>query len=378
MTQGTTPTSRPPISLADIEALALEHLAPGVADYFAGGAEDEVTLRANRAAFEALAIRPRYLVDVSHRSLATTVLGHEIAFPVLLAPTGFQRLAHPDGELATARAAARAGTIMVLSTFSTVSLEDVAREAAAPRWFQLYVHKDRGLTRNLVERAHAAGYRALVLTVDVPVLGRRERDIRNGFVLPSDLRVANFDLGESESLREPGAESGLAQFHRGLREPAFTWTDVDWLASLSPLPIVLKGILRGDDARIGLDHGIRGVIVSNHGGRQLDGAIPGIRALPEVVEAVGDRMDVLVDGGVRRGVDVLRALALGARAVLIGRPLVWGLAWDGSAGVETVLRILREEFDTAMALSGLTTVGQAGRDLLADQSAPIGRPATKS
>lgn len=355
---------RSPISLADIEANALARLPQGIADYFAGGAEDEVTLRANRAAFEALAIRPRYLVDVSDRDLSTTVLGSEISFPVLLAPTGFQRLAHPDGELATARAAARAGTIMVLSTFSTVALEEVAAATAAPRWFQLYVHKDRGLTRNLVERAHAAGYRALVLTVDVPVLGRRERDIRNGFVLPPDLRVANFDLTESDSLRAPGEESGLARFHRGLREPAFTWKDVDWLATLSPLPVVLKGILRGDDATIAVEHGIRGIIVSNHGGRQLDGAIPGIRALPEVVAAVAGGCEVLVDGGVRRGVDVLRALALGARAVLIGRPLVWGLAWDGSAGVEAVLRILRDEFDTAMALSGATSVSGIARDLL--------------
>lgn len=358
-------TTQPPVNLVDVEARAFERLPRETADYFAGGAEDEVTLRANRAAFDALLLRPRYLVDVSERNLGTTVLGTPVEFPVLLAPTGFQQLAHPDGELATARAAHRAGTIMVLSTFSTVSLEEVQRAAAGPKWFQLYVHKDRGLTRSLVSRAHVAGYQALVLTVDVPVLGRRERDIRNGFVLPPTLRVANFDAGTGESLHDAGDESGLAQFHRGLREPAFTWKDVDWLASLTPLPILLKGVLRGDDAAIALDHGVKGIIVSNHGGRQLDCAIPAIRALPDVVEHVAGRCEVLMDGGVRRGTDIVKALARGARAVLIGRPFVWGLAWDGAAGIETVLRILRDEFDTALALCGATGVRDLAPGLIA-------------
>jgi len=354
-----------PVNLLDIEVRAFERLPRETADYFAGGAEDEVTLRANRTAFDSILLRPRYLVDVSERDLRTTVLGTPVEFPVLLAPTSFQHLAHPDGELATARAAHRAGTLMILSTFSTVSLEEVQRASAAPKWFQLYVHKDRGLTRSLVTRAHVAGYRALVLTVDVPVLGRRERDIRNGFVLPPTLRVANFDAGTGDSLHEAWDDSGLAQFHRGLREPAFTWKDVDWLVSLSPLPILLKGVMRGDDAAIALDHGIKGIIVSNHGGRQLDSAIPGIRALPDVVEHVAGRCEVLMDGGVRRGTDIVKALARGARAVLIGRPLVWGLAWDGAAGVETVLRILRDEFDTALALCGATSVEDLPPGLIA-------------
>jgi 4-hydroxymandelate oxidase len=362
-----------PINLFEIEARAMAALPQSAADYFAGGAEDEVTLRANRSAFDSLWLRPHSLVDVSERSLATTVLGTPIALPVLLAPTGFQKLAHPDGELAVARAAADAGTITILSTFSTVSLEDVQDAAPAPKWFQLYVHKDRGLTRNLVERAHAAGYAALVLTVDVPVLGRRERDLRNGFVLPPTLRVANFDLTHSTLLHDAGDESGLAQFHRDLREPSFGLKDVDWLATLSPLPILLKGVLRGDDARAALDHGISGIIVSNHGGRQLDGAIPGIRALPEVVERVAGRCEVLVDGGVRRGTDVLKALALGARAVLIGRPMVWGLAWNGAAGVRDVLRILAEELDTAMALCGVRTPAQITPDLVV-ATAPVSLP----
>ena len=352
-----------PVNLADIEARAFERLPRETADYFAGGAEDEVTLRANREAFDSVLLRPRYLVDVSERDLRTTVMGSTVEFPVLLAPTSFQQLAHPDGEIATARAAHRAGTIMALSTFSTFSLEEVQRATPGPKWFQLYVHKDRGLTRSLVARAHLAGYQALVLTVDVPVLGRRERDIRNGFVLPPSLRVANFDMGIGQD--QDADDAGLAQFHRGLREPAFSWKDVDWLASLSPLPILLKGLLRGDDAAIALDHGIKGIIVSNHGGRQLDSAIPAIKALPDVVEHVAGRCEVLVDGGVRRGTDVVKALARGARAVLIGRPLVWGLAWDGAAGIETVLRILRDEFDTALALCGATSVKDLPPGLIA-------------
>ncbi len=353
-----------PINLSDIEQLALARLPRGTADYFAGAAEDEVTLRANRTAFESLFLRPRCLVDVSRISTATTVLGTPVDLPVLIAPTGFQQLAHPEGELATARAASAAGTVMILSTFSTVSLEEVAAAAPGPKWFQLYVHKDRGLTRDIVERAAAAGYQALVLTVDVPMIGRRERDVRNGFVLPPSMRVANFHLAESEVLHHADGESGLSRFVQGLREPAFTWKDVDWLGGLSPLPILLKGVLRGDDARRSLDHGVRGVIVSNHGGRQLDAAVPGIHALPEVVAAVDGRVEVYVDGGVRRGTDVIKALALGARAVLIGRPVVWGLSWAGAEGIERVFAILREELETAMGLCGAPAAADLTRDLL--------------
>ncbi len=352
------------VNLDDVEAAARERLPAAAADYIAGGAEDEVTLRANRQAFEALVLRPRVLVDVSTRSLETAVLGQAMPMPVLIAPTGFQRLAHPDGELATARAAGAEGVCLVLSTFSTASLEEVAA-AGGPRWFQLYVHRDRGLTADLVRRAEAAGYSALVLTVDLPVLGRRERDLRNGFSLPTDLRLGNFALATSAALHGVEQGSALAAFHEGLRDPAFTWEDVDWLRSVSRLPLILKGVLRADDARRGVDHGAAGIIVSNHGGRQLDGAASGIGALPEVVEAVGGEVEVLVDGGVRRGVDVVRALAVGARAVLIGRPVLWGLAWDGEAGVRRVLRMLRDELDTAMALVGAPTVRAITRDLLA-------------
>lgn len=354
-----------PVNLFDVERLAVGRLPKDIADYFAGGAEDEVSLRANRADFEALGIRPRCLVDVSRIDPRTTVLGTEVRFPVLLAPTGFQLLAHQDGERATARAAAAAGTIMILSTFSTISLEEVQQAAAGPKWFQLYVHKDRGLTRDLVERAAAAGYQALVLTVDVPLIGRRERDTRNGFALPTNMRLANFHLSESDAVHIPGAEPGLANFVRGLREPSFSWKDLDWLATVSSMPILLKGVLRGDDARRSVDHGVKGIVAGNHGGRQLDGAISGIRALPEILDAVEGRAEVLVDGGVRRGTDVLKALALGAKAVLLGRPMVWGLAWDGATGIETVLKLLYDEFESAMGLAGAPTIADITRDLIA-------------
>jgi len=357
-------STQTPVNLVDIEARAFERLPRETADYFAGGAEDEVTLRANREAFDSLLLRPRYLVDVSERDLRTTVLGTPVEFPVLLAPTGFQALAHHDGEIATARAAHRAGTIMTLSTFSTFSLEDVQRATPGPKWFQLYVHKDRGLTRSLVARAHMAGYQALVLTVDVPVLGRRERDIRNGFVLPPTLRVANFEFSAGEGMYETDEDTGLAQFHRGLREPAFTWKEVDWLASLSPLPILLKGVLRGDDAAIALDHGIKGIIVSNHGGRQLDGVPASLSMLPGVVDAVNGRIEVLMDGGIRRGSDIVKALCLGARAVLIGRAYGYGLAAGGHAGVARAIDILRTDMIRTMKLLGCPSVHQLGREFI--------------
>ncbi len=352
------------LNLADVEAAARERLPREVVDYFAGGAEDEVTLRANREAFETLFLRPRMLVDVTTRDLSTTLLGDPATMPVLIAPTGFQALAHPEGELGMAQAATAAGVPMILSTFSTRSLEAVRDAAPGPRWFQLYVHRDRGLTEGLVRRAEAAGYTALVLTVDVPVLGRRERDARNAFSLPPEFRLGNFTIPEPEVGQGHAGESGLAAFHQGLREPSLSWKDLEWLRNLSGLPLLLKGVLRGDDAARAMDLGAAGIIVSNHGGRQLDGAVPAPRALPEVVSAVGDRGEVYVDGGIRRGTDVLKALALGARAVLVGRAVVWGLALDGAPGASRVLEMLRAELDTAMALCGATQLDEITRDLV--------------
>lgn len=345
--------STKPINLFEYQTLACQQLPPMARDYYASGSWDEITLRDNRAAFERYKLRPRMLVDVSQRDLNTTILGQSLPLPILIAPMAFQCLAHPEGEMATAKAAESLGSVMVLSTLATTSMEDVASVSSqTPQWFQLYVHRDRGLTRALVERAHTAGFQALCLTVDAPILGKREKDIHNQFVLPSDMELANFSrLAHLEISYQPG-ESGLFAYFLEQLNPALTWSDLEWLQSLSPLPLVVKGILRGDDAIRAVEHGAQAVIVSNHGGRQLDGAIASMDALSEVVAAVGDQVDVLVDGGIRRGTDVLKALALGAKAVLLGRPILWGLTLAGEAGVKHVLELLRDELDFAMALSG--------------------------
>jgi 4-hydroxymandelate oxidase len=332
-----------PVNVHDYERLAEEKLEAGAFGYYAGGAGDEWTLAENVAAFRRWVLRPRVLVDVSTVTTATSVLGAETSMPIVVAPTAFHRLAHPDGELATARAAAAAGTIMCLSTVATAGAAEVAEAApGGARWYQLYWHPDRGLTRAIVEEAAEAGFQAIVLTVDLPVLGNRERDVRTGFVLPDDL-VPPFVSVASEI----GSEVlGL------MVDPRITWSDLEWLRSLSDLPLLVKGILTAEDARLAVEHGCEGVVVSNHGGRQLDGVPPSLDVLPEVVDAVGSSCEVLVDGGVRRGTDVVKALAFGARLVLVGRAVLWGLAHDGQAGVERVLSLLRAETELALALIG--------------------------
>lgn len=345
----------------ELERQARQQLSQAAYDYFAGGADDELTLADNVAAWQRLRLRPRILRDVSKVSTEMTVLGTPVSFPALVAPTAYQRLADDDGERATAQGAAAAGTIMVVSTLSTVSLEDIA--AAAPeavRWFQLYMHQDRGWTAEVVTRAVAAGYRALVFTVDVPVLGLRRRDERNRFRLPPGMVAAN--VGEPPP-EVPG--STLMAYAQNELDPGITFADIEWLRGLCGLPILVKGVLRADDARLCVDAGAGGIVVSNHGGRQLDTAIATAVALPEIVEAVGDDVEVLVDGGIRRGTDIVKALALGARAVLVGRPMLWALASGGSCGVRSVLEALRDEFARALALCGTPTVEQVGADLLA-------------
>ena len=349
-----------PVGVEDFEELARRRLPGMVFDYYAGGAGAEWTLRENRRAFDRWVIRPRILVDVSGVDASTTVMGEELPLPVLLAPVALQAMAHPEGEIATARAAAWAGTLMVVPTLATFSLEMIAATGVR-RWFQLYVHKDRGLTAELVRRAHSAGYSALVVTVDAPFLGRRERDERNRFRLPPGLKLANLP---GQTL--PDAEgSALFAYVASEQDPTLRWADLEWLASLSPLPIVVKGILTAEDADLAAGAGAGGVVVSNHGGRQLDGVPAALTALPEVAEAVGRRCDVLLDGGVRRGTDVLKALALGASAVLVGRPLVWGLAARGEVGVRRVLELLRDELVLAMALAGRTSVADIDRSAVA-------------
>ncbi len=335
-----------PVNVEEYEPLARARLSTEVTDFIAGGAEDERTLQRNREAFSRWTLRPRVLTGVSGPRLATTVLGEPVALPVLLAPTGEHALSHPDGEAATARAAAAAGTILISSTASSLSLEAVAAATSAPLWFQLYCFSDRELTASLVTRAKAAGYRAVVLTVDAPVLGRREREIRSGYAVRRALHRGNFSDGRQGSF-----------------DASLTWEVVPWLRELSGLPVVVKGILCGEDAALAVAHGAAAVIVSNHGGRQLDGAPASLDVLPEVVAAVQGRAEVYLDGGVRRGTDVLMALALGARAVCIGRPYLWALAAGGQAGVEHVLTLLRDEIVTALTLCGRSGVDAVDRSL---------------
>jgi 4-hydroxymandelate oxidase len=352
-----------PLHLDALEAEARQRLARGVYDYIAGGADAELTVAANLAAWPRMALRPRVLRDVSAVSTATTVLGAPVATPVVVAPMAYHRMAHPDGEAASVAGAAAAGAAYVLSTQATVSVEEVA--AAAPeglRWFQVYVVRDRGWTAELAARAAAAGYRALVLTVDVPLLGNRLRDLRNDFRLPTGLKPANAPPTAAARQRELEVDV-IAQ--AGQFDPGLTFDAVGWLAEASGLPVLVKGVLRGDDAVACLDAGAAGVVVSNHGGRQLDTVVATADALAEVVAAVGDRTEVYVDGGVRRGTDVVKALALGARGVLVGRPVLWALATGGAAGVERLLTGLTAELSLAMALCGAPTVADLTPDLIA-------------
>jgi isopentenyl diphosphate isomerase/L-lactate dehydrogenase-like FMN-dependent dehydrogenase len=334
-----------PVNVADFERLAEQKLDPGVFGYYVGGAGDEITLRENLEAYRRWHLRPRMLVDVSEVTTASTVLGQDVSLPVLVAPTAFHRLAHPDGEIATARGAAAAGTIMCVATPSSVGPGELA--GAVPEgkhWFQLYWSKDREFTRDLLASISEAGFRALVLTVDLPGVGRRERDIRVAFRLPADLPTPNL----SSSLINEDFHAALSR----MVDPALTWRDLEWLRSASPLPLVLKGVLTAEDAELACAHGVDGIIVSNHGGRQLDGVAASLDALPEVVDTVAGRVEVLVDGGIRRGEDVMKVLALGARAALVGRPVLWGLAAGGAEGVMRVLELLREEIALALVLIG--------------------------
>jgi 4-hydroxymandelate oxidase len=358
--------SAPPnlLNLDEFELAARTVLPQAVYDYYAGGAEDEVTLRENRAAFARYALLPRVLVDVSRIDSTVELLGERIAGPLLIAPTAFQKLAHIDGELATARAAAQRNTPYIASTVSTTPIEAIT--AAAPGsniWLQLYVFRDREITRELVQRAEKSGCRALCLTVTVPVQGKRERDARNRFSLPDGIEMANFSGLRQAQLPESRG-SRLEAFISREFDDSLSWSAVEWLASISSLPILLKGICHPLDAAIAVDSGVAGVIVSNHGGRQLDSAIATLDALPAVADAVDGRIPVLLDGGIRRGSDVLKALALGAVAALIGRPVLWGLAVGGQAGVDAVLGLLLDEVARVSALCGLRSPTQASPDLL--------------
>ena len=341
-----------PVSVADYERLAEERVPESVWCYFAGGSGDEVTLRANTAAFSRLQLRPRVLVDVAAASAETEVLGTRVSMPILVAPTALHALLTPEGELATARACAAAGTVMCVSSITSRRHDEICAAApGAPRWQQLYVLEDRGLTEAQLDEAANCGYSAVVLTVDTPLWGRRERDLRLGFRIPAELPLPYVTTDAASRA------SGIAYVPVSA---SVTWRDIEWVAERARRPVLVKGVLTGEDASLAVEHGAAGVIVSNHGGRQLDGVAASLDALPEVVEAVAGRVPVLMDGGVRRGTDALKALALGARVVLVGRPVLYGLAVGGEAGARDVLELLRDEVVRGLALLGCTRPEDVG------------------
>ncbi|HVD86175.1 MAG TPA: alpha-hydroxy acid oxidase [Solirubrobacterales bacterium] len=344
------------INVADAEAEAGEKLEPGPLGYFAGGAGDEITLRENVEAWGRYRLRPRVLNDVSEVSTAAQVLGRPVAAPILVAPVAYQRMAHPEGEAGMAAGAAEAGTVMCLSTLSTTRPAEVATAAPHGRhWFQMYVFKDEAVTRALTEEAIDAGFEAMVITADAPPGGNRERDRRNRFTLPKELGTPGLTAATGGE-REISIEETFALMKHGM-----TWDDVADLASECGVPVLVKGILTAEDAELAVQHGAAGIVVSNHGGRQLDRSLATAEALPEIAETVAGRAALLVDGGIRRGIDVAIALALGADAVLVGRPALWGLAAGGRDGVARLLGLLREEFELALALCGCTAPGQLSR-----------------
>lgn len=361
------------VTLADHEQHARTQLDDNAWAYFSGGAADEISLHANRSAWDALPLWPRVLRPLAGGHTRVPLLGRTLAHPILLAPVAFQRLAHPDGELAMAYAAAALGAGVVLSTQASVSLESVAQAVLpdpgrGPLWFQLYLQPDRGFTQSLVQRAEAAGYEALVLTVDAPTSGVRDRERRAGFRLPPGVGPVN--LAGLQAPAPSALGPGQSALFDGLLHHAPTWDDIAWLQSITRLPVLLKGVLHPADARQAVSLGAAGLIVSNHGGRTLDTAPATATALPRVVQAVQGKVPVLVDGGIRRGTDVLKAMALGASAVLVGRPAVWGLANAGAAGVAHVLRLLRDELEVAMALTGCATLAEATSALLDGHDEP--------
>ncbi|XP_039033772.1 peroxisomal (S)-2-hydroxy-acid oxidase GLO4-like [Hibiscus syriacus] len=346
-----------PVNVNEFRELARQSLPKMYYDFYSGGAEDQYTLKENEEAFHRIIIQPRTLRDASGIDLSTTVLGYNISMPVMIAPTSMQKLANPEGEIATARAASACGTIMVLSTSSSCSLEEVASCCNAIRFFQLYVYKRRDISAKLVQRAENNGYRAIVVTVDSPRLGRREADIKNKLDVPP---LKNLEgLLPNKFISEGG--SGLEAQASGTLDASFCWEDITWLKSITSLPILIKGVLTHEDAIKSLEVGVSGIIVSNHGGRQLDYSPATISVLEEVVLAVGGKVPVFVDGGIRRGTDIFKAMALGAQAVLVGRPVVFGLAAKGEYGVKRVLEMLKDELELTMTLSGCSSVKEITR-----------------
>lgn len=344
------------LSLLDYEEHAGAVLDPTVFDYYRGGARDELSLRDARKAYERIRIKHRVLRGVRERDTRARIGGMDLSMPVIVAPMALQRMAHTEGESGTAQGVAQAGAAMIVSTMANTSLEDVAASSPAPKWFQVYIYEDRSITEDMVRRARDAGYEALVLTVDTPMVGFRERDVRNGFAMPEGLSFANFVPYGLEDMGVRGHGSQLARYIQSQFEVDLTWDDVRWLADVAGLPVWVKGVVHPEDAAQAAGAGAAGIIVSNHGGRQLDTSIAPIDALPDVVAAVRGDLEVLVDGGVRRGTDVIKALASGACGVLLGRPILYALALGGAEGVAAALDLLRTELDLDMALAGFRTI----------------------
>lgn len=349
------------VSVSDLQAIALRRMPSMAREFIEGAAADEISLRWNREAYDRIRLDPRVLRDVSRVDTRVQLLGLDLAFPILLAPTALHKLVHPEGELATVRGAGAAQAAMTLSTMSSVALEEVAQASSAPLWFQLYVQKDRGFTAELVQRAEKAGYKALVITVDTPVAGARNRQDRAKFKLPTGVEMANLRGLPTQGGKKLDTEQGV---FKNILPERLTWKDVEWLQSLTRMPVLLKGVLNAEDAELAARQGLAGIMVSNHGARNLDTVPATIDALPRITEKVGGRIAVLVDGGVRRGTDVLKALACGADAVLVGRPIFYGLSSAGAKGVERMLSILRHELELAMALTGLTTIAEIDSKVL--------------
>uniref|UniRef100_A0A336MQZ0 (S)-2-hydroxy-acid oxidase n=1 Tax=Culicoides sonorensis TaxID=179676 RepID=A0A336MQZ0_CULSO len=356
------------VCLNDFQNAAFKLIPKNALDYYKSGAGDELTLRLNQTTWDKIRIRPRILRDVTTRDLSTNVLGLNLSMPLGIAPTAMQRMAHPDGEIANAKAAGKCGIVFTLSTIATSSIEELGENAPNTlKWFQLYIYKDRELTRNLVKRAEKANFKALVLTVDAPIFGLRRADMRNKFTLPSHLSLANFSGDKAMGVKSKGG-SGINEYVTSQFDPSLTWDDVIWLKSISKLPLILKGILTAEDAILAADAGVDGIIVSNHGARQIDSTPSTIEALPEISKAVGHRVTVMLDGGIRQGTDIFKALALGAKLVFIGRPAIWGLSIDGEKGVEKVIEILRKELDVTMTLMGCTKISDITRDMVVHEN----------
>ena len=359
-TPATTTITSKPVCLTDFEPLAKARMSHMAWEYINGAAADQITYGWNREAYDRIKIKPRILVDVSEIDTSTTLLGQKLDFPILLAPTAYHRLVHEHGEIATAQGANAAGAQMVLSSFSTTAVEEVSKHSGRPLWFQLYSQRDRGFTRNLVQRAEAAGCRAICLTVDTPTLGARNREERINFELPVGLTLPHLQGFSSPVKHRPTAN----EIYSSILNPELSWKDVELMHSYAKIPILLKGVLNPDDADHAAQLGVAGIIVSNHGARNLDTVPATIEALPRVTERVAGRMPVLIDGGVRRGTDVLKAIANGANAVLIGRPYLYALSANGADGVAAAIGLLHREFQMAMALTGRTTIAQIDRSVL--------------